>query len=77
MSVSYYYLNSVVKMRRRKSGLNIVYNLCPQELLLHFLLEVVFVFFFNLSVLCCSFRSIDSWFCVSMWEELKVYLLCI
>lgn len=45
MSVSYYYLNSVVKMRRRKSGLNIVYNLCPQELLLHFLLEVVFVFF--------------------------------
>lgn len=45
MSVSHYYLNSVVKMRRRKSGLNIVYNLCPQELLLHFLLEVVFVFF--------------------------------
>jgi len=75
MSVSYYYLNSVVKMRRRKSVLYIVYNLCPQEFLLYFLLEVFF--FFNLSVLCCSFRSLDSWFCVSMWEELKVYLLCI
>ena len=46
MSVSYYYLNSVIKMRRRKSVLYIVYNLCPQEFLLHFLLEVFSVFFF-------------------------------
>ena len=47
MSVCYYYLNSAAKMRRRKSGLNIVYNLCPQEFLLHFLLEVGFLFFFG------------------------------
>ena len=49
MSVHYYYLDNVVKMRRQKSGLNIVYSLCPQEFLLHFLLEVFFFFLVNLS----------------------------
>lgn len=72
MSVCYYYLNSAAKMRRWKSGLNIVYNLCPQEFLLHFLLEVGFLFFLvffwlTFQILCCSFkRAIDSWFCVSI-----------
>jgi len=50
MSVSYYYLNSVVKMRRRKSVLYIVYNLCPQEFLLYFLLEVFFFLTFQFCV---------------------------
>ena len=53
MSVSYYYLNSVIKMRRRKSVLYIVYNLCPQEFLLHFLLEVFLFFFFFLTFQFC------------------------